>query len=155
MSLSFHKYDPPSSGMETLKSAAAFAATCIGLIIMLFGLKYSIDIFNLIYDALRDPEKIHEILIRLGENIGGDALDVTIGKKIIPISMIISLMVFCGGSVILAWLAMALMQTGGKIVSWTSGDREAVKKILQYAFGEAMKPKKNMHAGSSDAEDRG
>ncbi|MGE0085193.1 MAG: hypothetical protein AB7S75_12320 [Desulfococcaceae bacterium] len=152
MSLSV-KYDQPSYPIETLKSAAAFAATCIGLIIMLFGLKYSIDIFNLIYDALREPEKIHEILIRLGENIGGEALDVTVGKKIIPISMIISLMVFCGGSVILAWLAMALMQTGGKIVSWTSGDREAVKKILQYTFGEAMRPKKNIRVGSSDKED--
>ncbi len=152
MSLSV-KYDQPSSGIETLKSAAAFAATCIGLVIMLFGLKYSIDIFNLIYDALRDPEKIHEILIRLGENIGGEALDVTIGKKIIPISMIISLMVFCGGSVILAWLAMALMQTGGKIVSWTSGDREAVKKILEYTFGEAMRPKKNIKGRSLDTED--
>ncbi|MEE4355383.1 MAG: hypothetical protein V2I97_02890 [Desulfococcaceae bacterium] len=137
------KYEEPASGMETFKKITVMAATCIGLLIILIGLKYTVDIFNLIYDALKEPEQLHEILVRLGENIGGDALDVTVGKKTIPISMIMALMVFCGGAVVLAWLAMALMQTGGKIVSWTAGDREAVKKILQYAFGDAMKVRKN------------
>ncbi len=144
------KYEEPASGMETFKKITVMAATCIGLLIILIGLKYTVDIFNLIYDALKEPEQLHEILVRLGENIGGDALDVTVGKKTIPISMIMALMVFCGGAVVLAWLAMALMQTGGKIVSWTAGDREAVKKILQYAFGDAMKVRKNFKSPNPD-----
>jgi hypothetical protein len=52
-----------------------------------------------------------------------------------------ALMVYCGGALLSAWLTLALMHTGAKIVSLTAGDRSAVKQLLQSAFGNSMQPK--------------
>ena len=39
------------------------------------------------------------------------------------------------GGFLLAWIAMGIMLTGAKIVSWTTSDREAILKILNHVFG--------------------
>jgi len=130
-----------ASSMETIKSIAAVIATVIGLIVMVIGLKYTVDIFYFIYDALRTPELLNGMIQDMANSIGGDAFTLNVGKKVFPMANIMALMVYCGGSVALAWVAMGLIRTGARIVSWTSGDREAVKQILHYAFGNAMRPK--------------
>ena len=54
---------------------------------------------------------------------------------------LIALTVYCGGGLLSAWLTLAIMQTGAKIVSLTAGDRNAVTKILRTAFGKKIEPK--------------
>jgi aerobic-type carbon monoxide dehydrogenase small subunit (CoxS/CutS family) len=58
----------------------------------------------------------------------------------------IALTVYCGGALLCAWLTLALMHTGAKIVSLNLGDRTAVKKILQNAFGKSLQPKSTTKA---------
>jgi len=43
---------------------------------------------------------------------------------------------------VLAWVAIAIMLTGAKIVSWTSSEKEAIKRILKYTFG-SNKPRES------------
>ena len=59
----------------------------------------------------------------------------TIEGRAVPLARVIAVIVLGGGSLLLAWLALGIMLTGAKIVSWTAGDREAVKKILTHVFG--------------------
>ena len=53
---------------------------------------------------------------------------------------------------LIAWLTLALMHTGAKIVSLTAGDRSAVKHLLQGAFGKSFQRK--MALPDRDAETR-
>ncbi len=39
------------------------------------------------------------------------------------------------GWLVLSWLAISLLLGGAKIISWTTTDQEAVKRILHEALG--------------------
>jgi H+/Cl- antiporter ClcA len=141
---------PPRSIIEGMKSLAGLLATLVGLGIMLVGLKYCVDILALIFGILKEPATMEAFVGRLAETIGGQNLDMTIDHKNIPVARIFALVFYCVGGLILAALSMALMRTGGAIVARTAGDREAIKQILQYAFGNILKSQKNIPT----AEDR-
>lgn len=131
----------PMPILETGKSVISLAATCIGLVVIVVGLKYAMDIFQLIFTILESPSQLTDPLQQLAESFGGSAFDLKIKDRAVPLANLMALAVYCFGAFLSAWLTLALMQTGAKIVSLTAGDRSAVKKILQSAFGSSMQPK--------------
>ncbi len=139
------KDDNLKTKIEMIKIVTGIVAMLVGLIVIICGLKYSIDIFSYLFGAIKDPQKLEETLELWSVTLGGEAFSLSFGKKVIPLSMIMSTMVLGGGVLILAWLALAMMQTGAKIVSLTmGGDRSAVKNILQHAYGNSPRSKKKM-----------
>jgi len=127
--------------VETIKIIISLIATCIGLAIILIGLKYTIDIFQLIFTILRSPASLTDPVQQLASSFGGSAFDLKLTDRIVPLANIMALIVYCFGIVLSTFLTMALMQTGAKIVSLTAGDRSAVKQLLRSAFGRNLKPK--------------
>jgi len=135
------KKESPSSVVETIKTVISLAATCVGLAVIIIGLKYAMDIFQLIFTILKSPAYLTEPIHQMAESIGGSAFDLRLEGRTVPLANIMALMVYSCGALLSAWLTMALMHTGAKIVSLTSGDRSAVKKLLQSAFGSSRQPK--------------
>lgn len=127
--------------VETMKIIISLIATCIGLAIILIGLKYTMDIFQLLFTILKSPAALTEPVQQLAASFGGSAFDLKLTDRIVPLAKIMALIVYCFGIVLSAFLTMALMQTGAKIVSLTAGDRNAVKQLLRSAFGRNLKPK--------------
>lgn len=127
--------------VETSKKIISLIATCIGLAVLLIGLKYAIDIFQLIFTMLRSPATLTDPIQQMAATFGGNAFDLKLTDRTIPLAKIMALMVYCCGVLLSAFLTMALMQTGAKIVALTAGDRAAVKQLLQSAFGSRMQPK--------------
>ncbi|MGW8194611.1 MAG: hypothetical protein ACWGOX_10135 [Desulforhopalus sp.] len=127
--------------METSKNIISLVATCIGLIVIVIGLKYAIDIFQLIFTILKTPSYLTEPIHEMAGSFGGSAFDLKLEGRTVPLANIFALAVYCFGALLVAWLTLAMMQTGAKIVSLTAGDRSAVKKLLQSAFGKKMQPK--------------
>lgn len=127
--------------MEIIKGILSLIATCIGLAIILIGLKYTLDIFHIIFNILQSPSYLTGPIQQLAESIGGSVFDIRLEDRAIPLANLIALMVYCGGALLSAWLTLTMMHTGAKIVSLTAGDRNAVKKLLQTAFGRNMQPK--------------
>jgi len=127
--------------VETIKSTVSLIATCVGLAIIIIGLKYTMEIFQLIFSILQSPSHLTEPIRQLAESIGGSVFDIKLEDRSIPMANLIALTVYCGGGLLSAWLTLAIMQTGAKIVSLTAGDRNAVTKILRTAFGKKIEPK--------------
>ena len=127
--------------VEIIKSIISLIATCVGLAIIIIGLKYTMEIFQLIFSILQSPSHLTEPIHQLAESIGGNVFDIKLEDRAIPMANLIALTVYCGGGLLSAWLTLAIMQTGAKIVSLTAGDSGAVKKILHNAFGKRMQPK--------------
>jgi len=127
--------------VEIIKGILSLIATCIGLAIILIGLKYTLDIFHIIFNILQSPSYLTGPIQQLAESIGGSVFDIRLEDRAIPLANLIALMVYCGGALLSAWLTLTMMHTGAKIVSLTAGDRNAVKKLLQTAFGRNMQPK--------------
>ena len=130
-----------ASVVETAKNIVSLVATCIGLIVILIGLKYAVDIFQLIFAILESPSQLTSAIQQTAGSIGGSAFDLRLGGRSVPLANLMALAVYCCGALLIAWLTLALMHTGAKIVSLTAGDRRAVKQLLQSAFGGSLQPK--------------
>ena len=135
------KGEDPVPAVETVKKIISLIATFIGLAVIIVGLKYSIDIFQLIFTILKSPASLTGPIQQMASSIGGSAFDLKLTDRSIPLANIMALTVYCCGALLSAWLTMALMHTGAKIVSLTAGDRNAVKQLLRSAFGSSQQPK--------------
>ncbi len=135
------KRENPVPAVDTSKKIISLIATFIGLAVIIVGLKYAIDIFQLIFTILKSPASLTGPIQQMASSIGGSAFDLKLTDRTVPLANIIALMVYCGGALLSAFLTLALMHTGAKIVSLTAGDRSAVKQLLQSAFGSSLQPK--------------
>jgi hypothetical protein len=139
--------------VETIKKIVSLIATCLGLFVIIIGLKYAVDIFQLIFSILKTPASLTVPIQQLADSIGGHAFDLILKDRTVPLANIMALTVYCLGTVLSAWLTLALMHTGAKIVSLTAGDRSAVKQLLRSAFGSSLQPKTG--AGEDQGKIRG
>ena len=135
--------DTPSFDMESVAVFGRLAATVLGLIVIVVGLVYAAKIFVSIYDTLWAPETLKAPLAKWADAVGGEDLDVELEGQTYHAARGLAVLVVVVFNLILAWISMGIMLTGAKIVSWTSSEREAVKKILKHALGasSATKPK--------------
>ena len=129
--------------VETIKNIISLVTTCIGLAIIIIGLKYAMDIFQLIFTILKSPTYLTDPIQQITEIIGS-ATDLRLEGGTVFLANIVALTVYCCGALLCAWLTLALMHTGAKIVSLNVGDRNAVKKLLQSAFGKSLQPKERV-----------
>ncbi len=130
--------------VEIIKSIISLVSTCIGLVVIIIGLKYAVDIVQLIFSILQSPSHLKEPTQQIAEIIGGNAFDGKLEGGTVFLANIVGLVVYCCGALVCAWITLALMQTGAKIVSLNAGDRSAVKKLLQSAFGKSLQPKETI-----------
>ncbi|OQY27031.1 MAG: hypothetical protein B6244_11905 [Candidatus Cloacimonetes bacterium 4572_55] len=127
--------DQEISFMESVAPVMRLMASTLGIIAIVIGLIYAMRIFNTVYQAMVNPENFTSIFDQWALVIGGDKLDLKLIGDAYPMSRIFTIFILGGGTFILSWLALGIMIGGAKIVSWTSGDREAIKRILAYTFG--------------------
>jgi len=133
--------DKSLSIVEVLKLIISGLATCAGLVVVIIGLKYSLDVFDLIFTMLHSPSYLTDPVQQLAASFGGDAFDIVLSDRTIPLAKFIALVVYCLGVLTCAFLTMAMMQTGAKMVSLTAGDKGAIKQLLQHAFGRRLQPR--------------
>lgn len=138
--------------VETIKNCISLLATCIGLAIIVIGLKYTVDIFLLIFTILKTPSLLQEPIRQIAGMIGGVAFDSRLEGGTMFLANIVALTVYCCGALVCAWLTLALMQTGAKIISLNLGDQHAVKRILQSAFGKNPQPKESSKESSKEVQ---
>ena len=120
--------------LEICKRIVQILATCLGLVIIVIGLYYAVEVFRFILSMLKSPSILTVPVQELADSFGGRAYDLKLTDRTIPLANLIALTVYCCGVLAAAFLTMAFMQTGAKIVSLTVGDRIAVKQLLQDAF---------------------
>lgn len=141
--------ESPSQAVETTKNIISLIATCLGLAVIIIGLKYAMDIFHLIFTILQTPTYLTEPIEQLAQIVGGSLFDDKMEGGTVFLANTVALAVYCGGALVCAWLTLSLMHTGARIVSLSVGDRSAVKKLLQSAFGNRLQPRET---AKKDAE---
>jgi hypothetical protein len=134
-------------GLQTLPQIMRAVGAVLGAIAILIGLVYATRVFGMVITTLHNPEAFQAYLDKWATAVGGAELDVTIDGTTFHCAREVGIMVLGGGTVILGWIAMGFMVAGAKIVSWTAGDREAVKRLLAQAFGSTGRPGQNKPGG--------
>jgi len=126
--------------MKSFLQGLRATGAIVGLITMLTGLIYASKIFMLAFNTLKSPAAAHKLLTQWTEALGGEQLSIAIQGATCPGATFAALATLGGLTVLLIWLSTALITIGGKIISATLGDREAIKKILTDSFGSRQKP---------------
>ncbi len=143
--------DSPST-IQTLKTFISLAASIVGILIILYGFKLCIDIFGLIYSAFTEPKHIADMLNQWAQTDALRSLKFNLGKQTFSLAHFAAIVIGGGCAILLAWLAITIMQTGAKIIYWTSDEQDAIKTILRNAFGPSMKPaQSDQSGGQSDS----
>ncbi len=119
----------------SFEGGGRFAATCLGVVVILAGLLATLKVFGALYDGLRAPQESTELFRQWADTVGGEKLTIDVNGNKLAVAPFLAVTVIGGGTFLLCWLAMGIMLAGAKIVSWSSGDREAVKKVLRHALG--------------------
>jgi hypothetical protein len=113
----------------------------LGVVCIVIGLVWAITLFTRIRRAAESPEQESRLVERWGEALGGDELSVVVeGARPVPLARPAAVGVLGGAALLCCWLALGLLLCGAKLVSWTLGDREAVKRVLRHAFGATLRP---------------
>ncbi len=152
MTTNLSRRQNPLPAVETVKSVISLVATCLGLAIIIIGLRYTMEIFQLVFTILKSPAYLTGVIQEMADSIGGSAFDLRLDGRAVPLANIMALTVYCCGAFLIAWLTLAMMHTGAKIVSLTTDDRSAVKHLLRSAFG--MSAPAGAAASDPDAADR-
>jgi len=121
----------------------------VGLVTMIIGLVLAFRVFGLIYTALQAPDGIAGLLHKWMEILDAERLTIRFGKEGFIAGKVVVILLLGGGAVVLAWIAMGIMLAGAKIVSLTSGDLQAIKRILKHTFGSATPVRKRTDAQPS------
>lgn len=137
--------DPLSSvggaGIESapfsLESIARLFASTVGIIAILLGLWLALKLFGAVAEGLQSPDAYKETFQQWTALLGGDRMKVKVGDQELALGPTVALGAVSIGLMVLTWLTLGIMLTGAKIVSWTSTDREAVKRVLQHALGNS------------------
>lgn len=137
--------------VDVIKKIISLIATCIGLLVIIIGLKYAVEVLQLIFGILNSPASLTTPIQQLAASFGGSIFDLKLTDRTIPLANILALMVYGCGALLCAFLTLGVMHTGARIVALTAGDRDAVKQLLQSAFGKDLKPKESPPAETGRA----
>lgn len=139
MEQSASSLEPDGGGAESfqgvLECGGRLVATVLGLVVIVVGLWCAVKVFGALFQGLTRPQAFSQIFEAWVALLGGDKLTIKIEVTEVPLAPLLASLILVAGAFLLTWLALGIMLTGAKIVSWTSGDREAVKRVLQYALG--------------------
>lgn len=135
--------------MDSLLGLMRVIGSALGLITIVMGLFYVTRIFGLVYDGLHSPGDFQAVFARWVEAVGGSDLDIRAGGETFPGARVLAAVVLGGGMLVLTWITMGIIFTGAKIISWTSGDRDSIRRILRHTFGPTMEPAKKLEGGQS------
>jgi hypothetical protein len=147
-----HENEAASFNLQSLLQIIRAVGAILGVIAIVIGLVYATRIFAVVFSALHSPEAFQVHFDKWVTAVGGEELDIAIGGTTYHGSRIIALMVLGSGAFILAWISMGIIMAGAKTVSWTLGDREAVKRVLVHAFGQSRKREPNTNLKSVFSE---
>ncbi|HET6880142.1 MAG TPA: hypothetical protein VFI31_08305 [Pirellulales bacterium] len=126
---------PPVSIAAAFETLPRLCANIVGVVAVVAGLWLAIELFNAIRQALSGPENVRPLVAQWAEMLGGEKLTIKVADERYPLASLFATVVLGAGCCVLTWLAMGVMLTGAKIISMTSSDREAIRRILQHAFG--------------------
>ncbi len=119
----------------SLDAAVRLIATLTGILTILLGLWLAVKLFGAIAHGVQSPDAYKDTFQQWTAVLGGDQLKIKLGEQEIAVGPALAVGAVGMGLSLLTWLTLGIMLTGAKVVSWTSGDREAVKRVLQHALG--------------------
>jgi hypothetical protein len=123
--------------MPSLSQLVRGIGAAIGLIMMVTGIVYAVRLFRWIYEGVKSPERITDLIRRWGDGLGGgESIELDLGELgMIPLSDLVGGLIVGLATLVLVRIALLFITEGSKVIQNALGEKEAIKNILRYTFG--------------------
>jgi hypothetical protein len=119
---------------ESVAQLARIGTSVFGIVIIIVGLTMVLKIFGSIHDILVEPEAVDDLIGRWAKAMGGGDAPIKIEGTEVNLGRFAATIFLGMGGYVLSRIALSIMQSGARIVQMTTGDKEAVKRIIQQAL---------------------
>jgi len=123
---------------QSLSELVRIAGTFVGIIILVAGLVCMVMVIGAFRDALANPQGLEGAVEQWADLIQAEDVVFVFGENETHAGRFLATLMMGICALVLARLCIALMTSGAKVISITSGDKEAVKRVLKEAFGDKM-----------------
>ena len=129
-----------SAALDVARRFVRVLAAGVGLLAVVAGVICALQVFGAVSDAVRRPETLVPVVENWEALIGAQEISFTVDGEVMKVSRPLAVASLALGALVLTWISLCIIIVGGKTVSLISGEREAVKKILEHAFGPSRRP---------------
>lgn len=116
--------DRTVSPMEMFLSGARLLTVVIGVVLILVGVAYAVQVFQAVGGLLRDPAGLEAPVQKMQKIIGAEKMEVNINGQAFPVGGAISLLLMFLWYAFWAWIPLAIIAAGGRLVSAATQLRE-------------------------------
>ncbi|MEM9186864.1 MAG: hypothetical protein AAGB00_10245 [Planctomycetota bacterium] len=114
--------------LPSFGTVARFAATLIGLTLMIAGACYVISLATMLLKAITDPTGVAGLVDTWQQAVGQESLQVNTEQVTFNGSRVLAIAVLGGLVVAAGWLLLSLITTGAKVVTTVSAERKSLPK---------------------------
>lgn len=125
--------NPLSAWSEVLYlggNALRIACQILGLFVIFWGISLGAQIFSDLWEKREDPERIAKLALP-AETYLGEKFQIVIEGEKVPLGRIIALIFVLTYHVVLAWIALAIVAAGVRMIAWNFDERKQFRVILQ------------------------
>lgn len=116
--------DRTISPLEMFLTGARLLTVIVGVVLILAGVVYSVQVFQAVGGLLRDPAGLEAPLQKMQKMIGAEKMEVNLNGQPFPVGGAISLLLMFLWYAFWAWIPLAIIAAGGRLVSAASQLRE-------------------------------
>lgn len=116
---------------HVLQPALRFGGAIVGFATLITGLVYLVSLLGTVIGVLKDPSGIEGAIQKWYETIGAENFRYFIDDNEVDVGRLVTVGVLGIGVLVLFSVCLTIMKTGAKIIEWTMGDKEAIKRILR------------------------
>lgn len=106
-----------SINLTQIQLITSLLVSLIGLAITLFGIKYSFNIFIVVYEGLQNPDTLTLLIQKWSVLLKINEMTITIDNTTYPVDKLLVLIILGLGTFFLLGITLAFIQAGIKILS--------------------------------------
>jgi hypothetical protein len=117
-----------SNPLDLIVAGARLLTVVVGVVMILVGVVYAVQVFQSVGALLRDPAGLEAPVQRMEKIISAEKLEVTINGQPLALGGPVSLLLMFLWYVFWAWLPLAIIAAGSRLVSSAAQMRRSERK---------------------------
>lgn len=130
--------EPEISTGEMLRAGFRAVAALLGVVLILTGVYFAVELFSLGYAAVSEPDRFRTVIDRWAEFIGGEQEEFVFNPQFKVSPRVFAFFALGGWAVFMIWLCQMVITSGARIVYWMGTDANAIRRVLGHIFGPSV-----------------
>lgn len=132
------RLEPELSASEMLRQGFRVFAALMGLVMIVMGVYFAVELFSLGYAAVTNPERFSTLIDQWSKYIGGEEKDFVFNPQFKVSARLFALLGLGVWAIFMIKLCQMVITSGARIVYWMGTDANAIRRVLGHIFGPSV-----------------